>query len=55
LVSITPEMAKAIADYRYQHRIPTESEATRRLIQIGLEATAKSPPPTRAAKRSAAR
>jgi hypothetical protein len=50
LLSITPELAKAIADYRYQHRIPTESEATRRLIEIGLEAT-RQPPPSPARKR----
>jgi hypothetical protein len=54
LLSITPELAKAIADYRFQHRIATESEATRRLIEIGLEARAKSPPPTPSGKRRSA-
>jgi hypothetical protein len=44
LLSITPELAKAIADYRYQERIPTESEATRRLIELGLETVSKLQP-----------
>jgi len=53
LLSITPELAKAIADYRFQHRIATESEATRRLIEIGLEAVAKLQPAKRSKGRAA--
>jgi hypothetical protein len=44
LLAITPEMAKAISDYRSQHLIATESEALRRLIMLGLEAAAKTQP-----------
>ncbi len=55
LLSITPELAKAIADYRFQHRIATESEATRRLIEIGLETTKQLPVKRQPTKRQPAR
>ncbi|HXC11557.1 MAG TPA: hypothetical protein VNV39_01810 [Stellaceae bacterium] len=38
LVAITPEMARAIDAYRFDHRIKTEAEAIRRLIEQGLAA-----------------
>jgi hypothetical protein len=53
LLSITPELAIAIADYRFQHRIATESEATRRLIEIGLATAAKAQPSKQPGKQSA--
>lgn len=37
LIAMTPEMARAIADFRFAARISSESEAIRRLIEIGLE------------------
>ncbi len=39
LVSLPRELASAILDYRFQQRINTESEAIRRLIELGLEAS----------------
>ncbi len=39
LVSLTPELAKRIDDYRFGQRIKSESEAIRALIRRGLEAT----------------
>jgi hypothetical protein len=44
LVALDPEMVKAIEDYRFGARIRTESEAIRRLIEIGLEAVQKDAP-----------
>jgi metal-responsive CopG/Arc/MetJ family transcriptional regulator len=38
LVSMPRELAKALVDFRFEHRIKTESEAIRRLIELGLEA-----------------
>jgi metal-responsive CopG/Arc/MetJ family transcriptional regulator len=40
LVSLPHTMVQAIDDFRFQERIRTESEAIRRLIELGL-ATAK--------------
>lgn len=40
IISVPAEMAAAIDEYRFGNRIPTESEAIRRLIQLGLEAAA---------------
>jgi hypothetical protein len=37
MVSLSAETAKAIEDYRFKHRITTESEAIRHLIEAGLE------------------
>jgi hypothetical protein len=39
IISVPAEMAEAIDEYRFGQRIPTESEAIRRLIRLGLEAT----------------
>ncbi|WP_367159913.1 hypothetical protein ABUE34_12770 [Kozakia baliensis] len=38
LVSMPKEMAQAISDYRFAHKIGSEAEAIRRLIKIALEA-----------------
>ena len=43
LVALAPEMAAAIENFRFEGRIGSESEAIRRLIELGLE-TAKSQP-----------
>lgn len=44
LVSLPHEMVQAIDDYRFQQRIKTESEAIRRLIELGLKAAARRTP-----------
>src|SRR5437868_135800 len=36
LIAITPEIAQAIEDYRFDNRLKTEAEAIRRLIEAGL-------------------
>jgi hypothetical protein len=36
LISLTEEQAKAISDYRFDARIPSENEAIRDLIEKGL-------------------
>jgi hypothetical protein len=43
LVSLPPGLAKAIEDFRFENRISSESEAIRRLIEAGLNATDKLP------------
>jgi hypothetical protein len=42
LIALTPEMAEAIASYRFEQRIGAESEAIRRLIEIGLQSAKQS-------------
>lgn len=37
-IALEPSELTAIDDYRFSARIPTRSEAIRRLIQAGLEA-----------------
>jgi Arc/MetJ-type ribon-helix-helix transcriptional regulator len=37
LVSLEPEMVKAIEDFRFAQRIKSESEAIRALISAGLQ------------------
>lgn len=37
-VSLPPELASAVEDYRFANRFNTESEAIRELIELGLEA-----------------
>lgn len=37
-VSLPAETARAIEEYRFNNRIGAESEAIRRLIELGLEA-----------------
>lgn len=43
LVALTPGMAQAIEDFRYDQRLPSDNEAIRRLIELGLEASRKEP------------
>ncbi|MBX6745234.1 MAG: hypothetical protein IRY87_24630 [Acetobacteraceae bacterium] len=38
LVSLSRPLVQAIEDFRFQNRIKTESEAIRRLIELGLQA-----------------
>ena len=38
LVSIPREVWEKVDDYRFENRIKTESEAIRRLIELGLKA-----------------
>lgn len=45
LVGLTAELAAQIADYRYGHRIPSENEAIRRLIELGLKAATRAAGP----------
>lgn len=37
-VSLPPDLEEAVEDFRFGNRIGTESEAIRRLIELGLEA-----------------
>jgi hypothetical protein len=37
LINLSPEMLARVSDYRFDNRINSESEAIRRLIEIGLE------------------
>ena len=39
LVSLPNAMVQAIEDFRFRERVKTESEAIRRLIEIGLDVT----------------
>jgi hypothetical protein len=41
LVSLPKALVAAIQDYRFANRVGTESEAIRRLIELGLEAAKK--------------
>ena len=45
VVTMPKEMAQAIDDFRFEHRIKTESEAMRKLIEAGLQAYAPKPKP----------
>jgi Arc/MetJ-type ribon-helix-helix transcriptional regulator len=36
-VSLPLELAKAVEDYRFANRFKTESDAIRRLIELGLK------------------
>jgi hypothetical protein len=38
IVSLPPDLEKAVDDFRFENRFPTESEAIRRLIELGLKA-----------------
>lgn len=42
-VSLTPELAAAVDEFRFGNRIGSESEAIRRLLERGLEAEKKAP------------
>ena len=37
MVSLPEELSERVDDYRFEHRIRTESEAIRRLIEAGLK------------------
>jgi hypothetical protein len=50
VLSLPKEMAAAVNDFRFRERLKTESEAIRRLIEMGLEASAKPQPAKRASK-----
>jgi hypothetical protein len=43
LLAFSTDQAKAIADYRFEQRLPSEREAVRRLIALGLSAAASQP------------
>jgi hypothetical protein len=48
LIAITPEMARAIEDYRFANRLKSEAEALRQLLELGLRsAPAKRTTPSR--------
>jgi hypothetical protein len=38
LLALTPALSRAISDYRFEQRLPSENEAIRRLIEAGLKA-----------------
>jgi hypothetical protein len=42
-VNLTAETAARVVEYRFDHRLATESEAIRRLIELGLEAAKARP------------
>jgi hypothetical protein len=39
ILALPIDLAKQISDFRFGRRIPSESAATRQLIQLGLAAT----------------
>lgn len=41
LIRITDDQEQRIADFRFSHRLQSETEAIRRLIELGLEAAEK--------------
>jgi metal-responsive CopG/Arc/MetJ family transcriptional regulator len=43
-VSLPSDLWKQVEDYRFAHRLKTESEAIRRLIELGLEAAKQQSP-----------
>jgi hypothetical protein len=44
LVPLTANMAEQISEYRHRHRIPSENEAIRQLIELGLKAASNAIP-----------
>ena len=36
-VSLNPELAKMVEDYRFEHRISTKNGAVQRLLEIGFQ------------------
>lgn len=42
LIRMTEEQEKAISHFRFSQHIPSENEAIRRLIELGLEAARQS-------------
>jgi hypothetical protein len=45
LVPLTEDLAKRVATYRFDERLPSENEAIRRLIELGLKAHAEKAAP----------
>ncbi len=45
IVTLPHSMVEAIATFRHSNRIPAESEAIRRLIDLGLQVAGKAPDP----------
>ncbi len=43
MVTLPKDFWEGVADYRFENRINTESEAIRRLIELGLEAAKLDP------------
>ena len=43
LIAMSPEMAQAIENFRFAHKIGSESEAIRQLIDAGLKANPEPP------------
>ena len=41
LITVDEELLKDIDDFRYENRIPTRSEAVRRLVKEGLKTSKK--------------
>ena len=41
LVNLTEEQGRRIADFRFENRIPSENEAIRQLIELGLSVSEK--------------
>jgi len=39
LVNLTEDQAKQISDFRFEKRLPSENEAIRILIKLGLDAS----------------
>jgi hypothetical protein len=48
LLRLTDEQAARITDFRYERRIPSDNEATRQLIEMGLEAHERAKAPRKA-------
>ena len=38
LVNLTEDQARRVSEFRFDQRLPSENEAVRRLIELGLEA-----------------
>jgi hypothetical protein len=53
-VSLPVELAKAVNDFRFGNRFTSESEAIRRLIELGLKVAAKPQSAQPPAKRKSA-
>jgi hypothetical protein len=47
LMSLDEELLRRIEDYRFRHRIRTDTETFRRLLEIGLRASRGSAPARR--------
>lgn len=45
MVSLPADLAAQVEDYRFSHRMKTEAEAIRRLIELGLQAAQAVPNP----------